>query len=222
MLPEDLTDDLEERAEELLSAVLELTQDEVDAIYREVRPNEDSRQWAFASAQHAAELCDKEQRLRPPVLHAALAQLCQMDLGLTVAKPAACVLLIDQDVTRLVERRKLFSERRIETKVATSAADGVANLEAEEFQLVIVDYYPVTEDDKGHLLELQRFNVKVPVINVQAWTGLMNRDNGRLNRELLRAAARMLGKPVPRRLPAKRPPGSVQAPICHQPMLDIG
>ena len=118
-----------------------------------------------------------------------------MDLGLTVAKPAACVLLIDQDVTRLVERRKLFSERRIETKVATSAADGVANLEAEEFQLVIVDYYPA-EDDKGHLLELQRFNVKVPVINVQAWTGLMNRDNGRLNRELLRAAARMLGKPV--------------------------
>jgi PleD family two-component response regulator len=224
MLPDDLTDDREERlrkeraeqdraeeerAELLLNTVMELSQDEVDAIYSEVWPNEDSTQRAFASVRQAEALCDKEQRRRPSQLQSASVQLSQMDLGLAKTEPATPrILLIDQDACRLMERRKLLSELKVETTVATSAADAVAVLEAAEFQLVIVDYHPITAEDSGYLLEVQEFNLRVPVINVQAWAGLIKRDNRRLNRDLLRAVAGVLRKPVPRRLPMKRSPAS--------------
>src|SRR5215467_3133269 len=95
MLPDDLTDDLEqrarteraekdraeqERAEQLLNTVMELSQSEVDAIYCNVWPNEDSAQRAFTAVRHAAELCKKEQRPQPFQLKSAFAQLSQMEL----------------------------------------------------------------------------------------------------------------------------------------------
>jgi hypothetical protein len=76
----------------------------------------------------------------------------------------------------------------------------MADLESQRFQLVIVDYHPVTEEDRRYQFELQKFNLKVPVINVQAWAGLINGDNRRSNRDLLRAAAQVLRRPIPRRL----------------------
>jgi len=238
MLPDDLTHEREEcvqakraeedraeeeRAEHLLNTTSELSQDEVDAIYCKVWPNEDSRQRAFASARQAEGLCKKEQRQQPPQLKAASAQLAQMELGLPETKLAtARVLLIDQDACRLVERRKLLSDLKIETMVATTAADAVAVLEAKRFQLVIVDYHPVTEEDRRYLLEVQEFNLQVPVINVQAWAGILERDNRRLNRDLLRAVTRILRKPIPRRLPMRRSPATALKLVSGQPGLDIG
>jgi hypothetical protein len=122
MLSDDLTDDLqqrariervqeeraeEERAEQLLNAVMELSQDEVDAIYHELWPNQDHKERAFVSVRQAVSLCDKEQRPRPLQLQSAFAQLRQMELGLDAAMLAAPrILLIDQDVPPLMGTAK--------------------------------------------------------------------------------------------------------------------
>jgi hypothetical protein len=237
MLPDDLTDDIElharrkraeeERAEEecaeqLLNTVMELSQDEVDTFYREVWPNEDSAQQAFASVQDAVGRWNKEQRRQPLQLRSAFAQLCQRELLPAPKQATPRILLIDWDFPRLLERRRLLMDLNVETTCTTSIAEAEATLDARDFHLVIVDYRPITKEDSRHLLALQEFNLRLPVINVQAWAGLMEGDNRRINRDLLRAAARVLGKRIPRRLPVKRSAGTAGVPTGDQPQLEIG
>ena len=238
MLPDHLRDDLkqrarieraqedsaeEERAEQLLNAVMSLSQEEVDAIYYKLWPNEDSKQRAFGSVQHAVDLCRKEQRARPLQLRSAFAQLRQMELGLAVTEPATPrILLVDQDASRLLVRRKILLDLKVEPTVTTSVADAVAELGSQKFQLVIVDYHPITEEDHRYLVELQGFNMQVPVINVQVWAGLIESDGRRFNRDLLRAVARLLRKPLPRRLPIRRLPATAVELSGGQPWLEMG
>jgi hypothetical protein len=224
MKREDLTDDIEERADQLLGATLDLSEAEVDGIYNSARPDQDPRQRAYELARRAAALCEAEQRAQPDQLQAALATLAQLDLPLE-NKPSPAlprVLLIDQDANRLLARKKLFLERHIDIETTTSASDGVARLEMEAFQLVIVDYFGTSAEEQAVLLKLQEFNLHAPVINVRAWFNLVHADNRRLNRDLLRAAARLFGKEMPRSLPRRRPPTVAGSPAPEQTLFNAG
>jgi CheY-like chemotaxis protein len=211
---ENTWDDLEGRAEQLLEDVLALDDAEIDSIYRTVLPGRDPRERVRELADRAATLCEDVQKPQTEQLHAALRDLAQLEFPLEMdplpARP--CILLVDDDANRLSARMKLFRERRIETEVTTSVADGLALLEIKKFQLVIVDYCAITREEQTLLRLLQQFNLQVPVINVCAWANLMHSDDRHLNHELLRAAARIIGSDVPKRLPARRPPEGAQPP----------
>src|SRR5579862_7440007 len=99
MQQEALRDYLEERADQLLNAALNLSEADVDGIYGAARPNQDPGERAFELAVQAAALCDGEQRPRPVQLQTALAETAQLKLPLD-DKPSAelpRVLLIDND-----------------------------------------------------------------------------------------------------------------------------
>lgn len=222
-------DDLEERADQLLKAALDLTEAEVDAIYNEARPNKDLKQCVFELAERAAAVCDFERRPRPPQLQAVLATSKQLELPLADGAPEdnlspalPRVLVIDQDPDRLMARRQLLWEGQIDTEITTSAADGLARLEKGGFQWVIVDYCP-RDDEQDILLMIQKFNLQVPVFNVRVWESFLRGDNRRWrDRELLKLAARLLDKPVPRSLPQKRPPLAAGTPAHEQTLFNVG
>src|ERR1700693_2339415 len=208
---EDLKDYLEERADQLLDAALRLSEVEVDHIYRAARPNQDPTEHVFALAESSAALYTAESRTRPVHLQAALAGTAQLKLPLdTKPSPPPVeprVLLIDHDADRLIARRNLFVHRKIETEITTSVWDGLDRLETGTFRLVIMDYLATTEEDKSILGRIQTFNLRIPVINVCAWTSVLRADNRLLNRDLLRVASRLCLAIVPDRLttkPAKR------------------
>src|SRR5206468_2057300 len=97
----------------------------------------------------------------PPHLRTALGQLKQLRLPLEEARnpPSQKVLLIDDDWTRLMARRKLFWEKKIDTTIAATIIEGLDHLENGGFRLVIVDYRPTTEEENAALRIVQEFNL---------------------------------------------------------------
>lgn len=75
----------------------------------------------------------------------------------------------------------------------------------ETFQAVIVEWSPNGPEDLDALQELQTWNLQVPVINVSAWDRLIRQDERRFNWNLVRALAKAFGKPMPRKLPERKP-----------------
>jgi len=233
MKPKDPRDDyrepsygfagVQERADELLQVALDLSEAEVDRIYVAAHLAQNLNEKLFGLASRAAAVCHAEHRPRP-ALQAALAVFAQMELPLENKQSPILprILLIDSDAERLLERRRVFSERQIETDITTSASDGVARLQLETFRLVIVDFSAKTEMERTDLLALQRFNVKVPIVNVSAWATFTDADNRLINRELLRAVTRLFGKTVPKRLPKKRPPNAARGLKPDVKLFDAG
>jgi len=131
-----------------------------------------------------------------------LAETSQRTLPLS-SKPCPVlprILLIDHDADRLLARRKLFVDRKIDTEITTGAVDGLARLKMGTFRLVILDYLGTTIEDHLALMAIQQFNLLIPVINVAAWASVLRRDNRLLNRDLLRVASRLCRLVVPDRL----------------------
>lgn len=219
-----LADNFEELADQLLDATLDLSEAEVDETYRAARPGQDSRERALQLASRAEEVCRREGRALPLQLEAALAQLRQLELPLEHKRTPTLprVLLIDHDPDRLLSRWKLFEKKKISTVVTTSAADGLARLETEEFRLVIVDYVARTDQDRADLLTLQGFNLELPVINLGVWANLLRSEFKRLNRDLLRVASRLCDKKVPDRLTERRQPKLADAIGGELPLFNAG
>ena|SRR5579862_2086001 len=221
---EGLMKDLEERANQLLEEILDLNDAEIDVIYSAAHSCLKSRQRVLELAERAAAVCEAERRSRPPQLEAALTMLAQLDLPLDAGRSPVPLrgLLIDQDADRLMVRRKLFLERHVDIAITTSVFDGLEKLESEAFDLVVVDYCPSTEKERVVLLSLQRFNLRVPMINIGVWAGVLRPENRQLNRDLLRVATRLFGKPVPKRLPKKRPPKTAKERPDEQTLFNVG
>jgi len=134
MKPKDPRDDyrepsygfagVQERADELLQVALDLSEAEVDRIYVAAHLAQNLNEKLFGLASRAAAVCHAEHRPRP-ALQAALAVFAQMELPLENKQSPILprILLIDSDAERLLERRRVFSERQIETDITTSASD---------------------------------------------------------------------------------------------------
>jgi hypothetical protein len=210
MKPEDIGDQFERLTEDILEDVLRISGAEIDAIYSAARPSEDPQERVFDLTCRAAAGCADQKQL--VTILEAKASVSQIPLLMKEesAEQAPRVLLLDQDSVRLLDRRKLFLERHIAVEVTTTIADAIAHLETTDFRLVIVDYCARTDQEHTSLAGLQRFNLDVPIINVGAWASLVSGHDRQLNRDLLRAAARLLRMPVPRRLPERQPPKSAQ------------
>jgi hypothetical protein len=213
MESEDLND-LEQCADRLLETVLALEQAELDAIYNSARPGQSARKIMMELADRAAALCENEQRPKPPQLKTALEGLAQLELPFeikaTPTKPH--LLLIDRDADRLLSRRELFLEMNIDIAVTASLLDGLGRLELGGFQLVIIDYVAVGEKERHAMARIQEFNVQAPVINIQAWATFLRAEDRRINRDLLRAVAKLFKLKPPKRLPPKRPAIAAKSP----------
>ena len=68
-----------------------------------------------------------------------------------------------------------------------------------------MEWSPNGPEDLDALQELQTWNLQVPVINVSAWDRLIRQDERRFNWNLVRALAKAFGKPMPRKLPERKP-----------------
>jgi hypothetical protein len=222
MKPEEIADRFDRLTEDILADVLSLGGAEIDAIYAAARPNQDPEECVFELTRQVAASCVDQRQLVK--LHEAKAAVSQIPLPLKeqFAEQPPRILLLDQDAVRLLDRRKLFLERRIAVDITTIIADAIASLETTEFRLVIVDYCATTDQEHTLLAALQRFNLEVPVINVGAWRSLVSGHDRQLNRDLLRAAARLLRMPVPKRLPERQPPKSVQKVSDERSLFGTG
>jgi hypothetical protein len=219
---EDIGERFEQLAEEILDAVLRLSEAEIDGIYGAARPKEDPKERLFDLTRLAtAECADRPQPIQLQAAKAAVAQI-PLPLQEPASQTPARVLLVDHDASRLLERRKLFLEKQIAADVTATIQGAIAQLECTAFRLVIVDYSAATDQERESLAELQRFNLEVPIINVRAWENLLTGDGRRLNRDLLRTAARLLRMPIPKRLPERRPPRSAQVSPEAQTLFGTG
>ena len=207
-------DELDKYADQLLASVLALDKAELQAEYAKAHPGRSARQRIREIVDQAAALCAAQGKAQPLPLRHALASLSQLELPLLLDPTAdaarVCILLIDQDADRLMVREELFLKRRINVETAMTLQDGLSRLKTGGVRLVIVDYDP-NPDEVDDLMSVLACNLRVPVINVSAWTSFFNADEKQHNRDLLRAVARLLYEPVPRRSPVRRPAASAQS-----------
>jgi CheY-like chemotaxis protein len=208
-------EDLERSATEILNATMALSDEEVIRLYAASRPGEDPRLRVHEFCRQAHTLYSSSGRVEPEQLRVVLAAAAQLELPISSSSEARPprVLIVDRDPDRVLARKKVFSDGHVVAEVATSPSDALDKLAKGEYRFVIIDFQPRTEDERSCLVLLQRFNLQIPLINVQAWAGLLGDGARRLDRDLLRVAARLFRKPVPKSLPKKRPPRSAAASL---------
>jgi hypothetical protein len=113
--------------------------------------------------------------------------------------------LIDAEVDRIISRRTIFESHQYRVDMALTLPEALTKLATETFQAVIVECSPVSSEDLDALQELQTWNLQVPIINLSAWAPLIRRDERRFNWNLVRALAKAFGRPMPRKLPERKP-----------------
>jgi CheY-like chemotaxis protein len=197
----------EKRADDIMRSVLGLNRSELTDVYRS-QTKDDPTQKLYDVATKAASEYKARGESVPAHVQALLASAQQQQLsleGLSLECNIPKILLVDGEVDRVISRRALFEAHQYRVDMAFSLAEALTKLATETFQAVIVDWSPLSTEDFEALQELQTWNLQVPIINLSAWAPLMRRDERRFNWNLVRALAKAFGKPMPRKLPERKP-----------------
>jgi CheY-like chemotaxis protein len=197
----------EKRADDIMRSVLGLNRAELADVYRS-QTQDDPTQKLYEVATKAASEYEARGASVPAHVQALLTSARQQQLpleGLSLECSIPRILLVDADVDRIIGRRTVFETHQYRIDMAFTLPEALTKLAAETFQAVIVEWSPASPEDLEALQELQTWNLQVPIINLSAWAPLIRRDERRFNWNLVRALAKAFGKPIPRKLPDKKP-----------------
>lgn len=197
----------EKRADDIMRSVLGLNRAELADVYRS-QTQDDPTQRLYDLATLAASEYKERGESIPAHVQALLTSARQQQLpleGLSLACSVPKILLIDSEVDRITSRRTAFETHQYRVDMAFTLAEGLLKLETETFHAVIVEWSPISPEDLEALQELQTWNLQVPIINVSAWDRLIHQDERQFNWNLVRALAKAFGRPMPRKLPERKP-----------------
>jgi CheY-like chemotaxis protein len=197
----------EKRADDIMRSVLGLNRSELADVYRS-QTQDDPTQKLYDVATRAASEYKARGESVPAHVQALLTSAQQQQLsleGLSLECNIPKILLVDAEVDRVISRRALFETHEYRVDMAFTLPEALTKLATETFQAVIVEWSPANPEDLEALQELQTWNLQVPIINLSAWAPLMRRDERRFNWNLMRALARAFGRPIPRKLPERKP-----------------
>jgi hypothetical protein len=196
----------EERADKAIRSVLGLNKAELAEVYRSQTLSDPAQKLYEIATKVASEYEGRGEAL-PVHVAAMLASARQQELpldGLSLASSIPKLLLVDAEVDRMIGRKATFERQRYRVEIAFTVPEALLRLESENFHAVIVDWTPVSPDEMDALHAMQRWNVRIPVINVSAWTSFTRENERQFNWNLVRALARALGRRVPRSLPQRK------------------
>jgi len=199
----------EKRADDIMRSVLGLNRSELADVYRS-QTEDDPTQKLFEIATRAASEYKERGESAPAHVQALLTSARQQHLpleGLSLECSIPKVLLVDAEVDRVISRRTVFETHQYRIDMAFTLPEALTKLATEAFQAVIVEWAPVSPEDLDALQELQTWNLQVPIINVSAWAPLFRRDERRFSWNLVRALAKAFGRPMPPKLPERKPIG---------------
>jgi CheY-like chemotaxis protein len=197
----------EKWADDILSAILGLNRAEIADVYRS-HSQDDPTQKLYELARIAAAAYHARGEALPAHVQSMLdsaRQRCLELEGLSVECTIPKILLVDADMQRMSSRRAIFEAHHYRIEIAFDLAEALEKLDAENFQAVIVEWSPEGPEELDALRELQTWNLQIPIVNVSAWALLASQDRRRFNWNLVRALAKMFGRPVPRKLPERKP-----------------
>jgi len=197
----------EKRADDIMRSILGLNRAELADVYRS-QTQDDPTQKLYEIATKAASEYEARGESVPAHVQALLSSARQQQLALegpSLECSIPKILLVDAEVDRVISRRTVFETHQYRIDMAFTLPEALTQLATETFQAVIVEWSPATPEDLEALQELQTWNLQVPIINLSAWAPLIRRDERRFNWNLVRALARAFGKPMPRKLPERKP-----------------
>jgi len=126
-------------------------------------------------------------------------------------KPAARILIVDDNELGLLARRQVLAELGHHVTVVSSADEAVRRFGSEPFDLVVTDYKMPEMDGVEMIRRLRAHKADVPVILLSGFTqalGLTEADTGAdvvLQKsanevaQLIRAVGRLLRTPAPKK-----------------------
>ena len=197
----------EKRADDIMRSVLGLNRSELADVYRS-QTQDDPTQKLYEIATKAASEYKARGESTPAHVQALLTSARQQQLpleGLSLECSVPKILLVDAEVDRVISRRTVFETHQYRVDMAFTLPEALTKLATETFQAVIVEWSPISPEELEALQELQTWNLQVPIINVSVWGRLIRQDERRFNWNLVRALAKAFGKPVPRKLPERKP-----------------
>lgn len=197
----------EKRVDDIMRSVLGLNQAELADVYR-AQTQDDPTQKLYDLASIAGDAYQRRGEVLPPHVQAMLSDARQRDLeleGLALECAVPKILLVDAKVERLIGRKTVFEAHHYRVEMAFSLPEALRKLSEESIQAVIVEWSPISPEELDDLNELQTWNLQIPIVNVTAWARLAKREERRFNWNLVRAMARAFGRPVPRKLPERKP-----------------
>jgi CheY-like chemotaxis protein len=207
---QEMTD---EYANDIVTSVLGLSPAELDDVYRG-ETDDDAAHRLYELSLCAVAEYQRQGKPIPPHVRAVLATVSQAELpldGPPFENMMPQILLVDTNPARLLNRREIFEAQRFRVHAAVTLTEATNKLGTTTLQAVIVDWNPTSPQETEDLRKLQEWNLQVPIINVAVWAGLMGSNERHVTRNLVRALNRAFGKPMPRKLPERKPPGA-QAP----------
>jgi CheY-like chemotaxis protein len=197
----------EKRADDIVRSVLGLSQAELADVYRS-QTQDDATQKLYDLAARAATAYQERSEPIPAHVQAMLNSARQRHLeleGLALECSIPKILLVDSEGERLISRRAVFETHHYRVEIAFTLAEALEKLDAENFQVVVVEWLPINSQELDALQALQTWNLQIPVMNVSAWARLARPDERRFNWDLVRALAKVFGRPMPRKLPERKP-----------------
>lgn len=197
----------EKRADDIMRSVLGLNRSELADVYRS-QTQDDPTQRLYEIATKAASEYEARGESVPAHVQALLTSARQQQLpleGLSLECSIPKILLVDAEADRVISRRTVFETHRYRVDMAFTLPEALTKLATESFQVVIVEWAPASSEELEALQELQTWNLQVPIINVSAWIRLTRQDERRFNWNLVRALAKAFGRPIPRKLPERKP-----------------
>jgi len=137
--------------------------------------------------------------------------------------PLHRILLVDYDPVRLAARLDEFRLHQftlgflIET--ATSAEDALARLQSEQFEAVLIELQSPTEESRRIIETLRNWSTPLAPILLNS-AGMEVLELRKLNRNVIRALARSLGKHVPHPYAKKEPGREGSKRPCQSALFD--
>lgn len=189
--------------DDILTSVLRMGDDEIDRYYAEIAPEVDP----------ISELTELTDRMTNAERDTAQGQslidfirqgILFRDLPGTEVHEHHRVLLIGDEQSHLEARQRQFGNFGIRTTVASTAAQGLTQLETEHFDAAVLECKPRTEDEIDTCSQILTHLARVPIISLVG--DLVVTDRAALDRDVVRSVARLLGEPVPNRLPMRKAP----------------
>jgi len=190
-----------------MRSVLGLNQAELADVYRSQTEDDPTQKLYDLAAISATAYRGRSEPLPAHVLamlNSARQQQLKLE-GLALACAVPKILLVDSQGERLISRRAVFETHHYRVEIAFTLAEALEKLDAENFQAVVVEWSPITPEELDALHQLQTWNLQIPVMNVSAWARLARPDERRFNWNLVRALAKAFGRPMPRKLPERKP-----------------
>lgn len=98
----------------------------------------------------------------------------------------AKILCIDDEPVPLELRRDLLKRAGYDVVVAGSGRQGIQVFSAEQFDLVVLDYWMADMDGLAVAEQLKHINSKVPIVMLSGYRTILDESIGKVDRWLLK------------------------------------